>query len=721
MSTSVQAEIESFEARSANAAKGEAIFAALGRLDRLLEVACDAAEQVYGAMTDGDPYRGFYVSPQDFRQLLGRPPGAPLLYVDERIPDSVTLFAQLQQAFGLSAFDVDALLIAVAPEIDLRYQRLFAYLQDDITRKRPSVDLALNLLCPTPEAKLQGRSRFESGAPLIRNRLLHIASSSTAGAPFLARDLEIDDAVVSALVTEATIDRRIQAFTIFDAPTPGVSPLPSDAPTAALAEIVTKSRAEGRPLIFHFRGPRNAGQRQAALALAQELGRGLLSADCRVAAGADVDFLLAGGLLFRDAALHQAIPCLDGVDALRAAELQSKRAALWASMRHALDVVIVISELPWAFLRDTPGAPEIDVVSLDFAMPDFEQRLSSWREALGGAADNTNGVVESLAGRFRLSLAQIRAAAASARSQARLGGGHAALKGEELLAAARGQSVHRLGALARQVRPKCHLGDLVLPDDAIAQLQEVCNQVRQRHVVYDRWGFDRKLSLGKGVNVLFSGPPGVGKTMAAEAFANELGLDLFKVDLSQIVNKYIGETEKNLNRVFEEARASNVILFFDEADALFGKRSEVRDSHDRYANIEIAYLLQKMEEYEGLSVLATNLKQNLDEAFTRRLSFIIDFPFPDEESRFRIWSAIWPEDVPVGDVDFGYMARTFRLSGGSIKNVAVAAAFLAAESGESVQTGHLVRATRREFQKMGKTVPGTNVDHYTTAASAVAS
>lgn len=206
--------------------------------------------------------------------------------------------------------------------------------------------------------------------------------------------------------------------------------------------------------------------------------------------------------------------------------------------------------------------------------------------------------------------------------------------------------------------------------------------------------------------MLFSGPPGVGKTMAAEVFANELGLDLYKIDLSQIVSKYIGETEKNLNRVFDEARASNAILFFDEADALFGKRSEVRDSHDRYANIEIAYLLQKMDEYEGLSVLATNLKQNLDEAFARRLSFIIDFPFPDEESRLRIWQSMWPADVPLGDdIDLSYVARTFRLSGGSIKNVAVAAAFLAAARGTTVQTMDLVRATRREFQKMGKMLP----------------
>jgi SpoVK/Ycf46/Vps4 family AAA+-type ATPase len=187
--------------------------------------------------------------------------------------------------------------------------------------------------------------------------------------------------------------------------------------------------------------------------------------------------------------------------------------------------------------------------------------------------------------------------------------------------------------------------------------------------------------------------------------AKELRLDLFKIDLSQVVSKYIGETEKNLNRIFSEARTTNAILFFDEADALFGKRSEVRDAHDRYANIEIAYLLQKMEEYDGVSILATNLRQNLDVAFCRRLNFTVDFPFPDEHSRLLIWQSMWPSATPLdAGLDLDFVARQFKLSGGSIKNVAIAAAFLAADQGSAVMTAHVLRATRREFQKMGRTV-----------------
>jgi SpoVK/Ycf46/Vps4 family AAA+-type ATPase len=247
--------------------------------------------------------------------------------------------------------------------------------------------------------------------------------------------------------------------------------------------------------------------------------------------------------------------------------------------------------------------------------------------------------------------------------------------------------------------------DIVLPEDSLAQLREICQRVAHRHRVLGEWGFDRKLSLGKGVNALFAGPSGTGKTMAAEIIANALGLDLYRIDLAGVVSKYIGETEKNLDRVFSAAQHANAILFFDEADALFGKRSEVRDSHDRYANIEISYLLQKMEEYDGIAILAPNLRQNLDDAFMRRLAFTVHFPFPDEASRRQIWTGIWPAETPLdGDIDHDFLARQYKLSGGNIKNIALASAFLAAEDEKPVTMAHLFQATRREHQKMGKTL-----------------
>ena len=231
----------------------------------------------------------------------------------------------------------------------------------------------------------------------------------------------------------------------------------------------------------------------------------------------------------------------------------------------------------------------------------------------------------------------------------------------DLFAAARSRSGHALAALARRIEPAATWGDLVLPDDSLAQLDEIVGRVALRRRVLGDWGFGRKLSAGKGINALFAGASGTGKTMAAEVLAGRLGLDLYAIDLAGVVSKYIGETEKNLDRVFTAATDSNAVLFFDEADALFGKRSEVRDAHDRYANVEISYLLQKMEEYEGVAVLATNMRQHLDEAFLRRLAFCVPFPFPDEASRRRIWEGIWPASTPLaGDVDLTGLARRFK-------------------------------------------------------------
>jgi len=314
--------------------------------------------------------------------------------------------------------------------------------------------------------------------------------------------------------------------------------------------------------------------------------------------------------------------------------------------------------------------------------------------------------VQAVANKFRLSGGEIRDAAATARSLARLRDpvdGRITL--EDLSRACRLQSNRKLASLAQKITPRYRWEDIVLPEDRLQQLREICNSVKYRSLVYEVWGFGRKLALGKGVNVLFAGPSGTGKTMAADIMAADLGLDLYKIDLSTVVSKYIGETEKNLARIFAEAETSNAILFFDEADALFGKRSEVRDAHDRYANIEISYLLQKMEEYEGVVILATNLRKNMDDAFVRRMHFTVDFPFPSERDRRRIWGQIWPDGTPQSpDLDSDFLARRFELAGGNIRNIALAASFLAADDGGAVSMEHLIRATRREYQKMGKVI-----------------
>ncbi|MCP4216790.1 MAG: ATP-binding protein, partial [bacterium] len=340
--------------------------------------------------------------------------------------------------------------------------------------------------------------------------------------------------------------------------------------------------------------------------------------------------------------------------------------------------------------------------------PSFTVRKRLWDLVLNGRRSTSPGVDSAgMAAKFRFTGGQIFDAARDARKSAKIrsdSNGEIPLPTpDDFATGCRAQCNRKLSELARKITPHYIWSDIVLPHDEFQQLSEMCSYVKYRHVVYNDWGFEDKISLGKGLNILFSGPSGTGKTMAAEIVANELKLDFYKIDLSCIVSKYIGETEKNLGKIFKEAETSNCILFFDEADALFGKRSEVKDSHDRYANIEINYLLQKMEEHEGIVILATNFRKNIDDAFSRRMHFALDFPFPDQEYRKNIWEKIFPSDTPKSfDIDYEFLAKQFQLAGGSIKNIALNAAFLAAGNSGNVDMFHIVHAAKREYQKMGK-------------------
>jgi SpoVK/Ycf46/Vps4 family AAA+-type ATPase len=526
-------------------------------------------------------------------------------------------------------------------------------------------------------------------------------------APLLAHGFRLDAQIVDVLLGQNGLDRRLASFceTIW----PSVAPdaLQLDATTRPhLASLFRDAASSRKPLRLYFRGPHGSGKRRTAEALAGACGKCLLRADLGRIQSADVGFEEAVRLMFREAWLQGAVLYLDDLDSLRNAE---RTAAAYEYVLECLadqgGVVILAGTVPWV----PPRRVTTGTLEVRFDTPDLAGRRASWQSVLA-----SQGIVlgdselDTLAGRFRLTPGQIAEAV-------RVGEHHAVCRGNgeglptvtlgDLAVAARAQSGHELASLARKVEPIYTWADIVLPEDSVAQLRELCARVIQGPRVLGDWGFGRKLSQGKGANALFAGPSGTGKTMAAEIIANELGLDLYKIDLSGVVSKYIGETEKNLDRIFRAAENANAILLFDEADALFGKRSEVRDSHDRYANIEISYLLQKMEQYEGVAILATNLRQNLDEAFVRRLAFTVHFPFPGEEDRRRIWAGIWPEATPqTGDVDLDLLARQFKLSGGNIKNVALAAAFFAANDGGAVTMGHLLHAIRREYQKMGKTL-----------------
>jgi ATP-dependent 26S proteasome regulatory subunit len=438
--------------------------------------------------------------------------------------------------------------------------------------------------------------------------------------------------------------------------------------------------------------------------ISHNLGLDLIVADVEKMIGSP-SFDETVWLLGREALLQPAALCLEHLDCL-IAEPDKHRTSLNAlieAIRTFSRLTFLLGDQDWRPQELSGG--EL-FITLEFPRVDDRNERRLWESQLKGHYQFAEDVdFDILASKFRLPPGRIRDALMAAETLARWHSPEAAeITMDDLHAACRAQATPKLGALARKIIPQYSWDDIVLPDDQLGQLQEMRQQAMYRSVVYGQWGFERTLSRGKGLNALFSGPPGTGKTMAAEVIARDLRLDLYQIDLSQVVSKYIGETEKNLGQIFREAQSSKAILFFDEADALFGKRSEVKDAHDRYANIEVGYLLQKMEEYEGVAILATNLRQHLDEAFVRRMQFIVEFPFPDEEHRRRIWEVIFPREAPLGeDVDFGFLAREVKLAGGNIKNICLASAFYAAGDDRVIRMSHLIRAARREFQKLGRT------------------
>jgi hypothetical protein len=721
-----------------------------------------------------DAFRGLYVSHAETETLLERPLGthwgqtvapksreartfakaeaqasrqAQSLAETAHRQRQVLRLEQLATAFGLDRFDLDTFLICLAPALDLRYERIYGYLQDDVTQKRPHVNLVLDLLCEPGVDRLLMLPRFADDAPLFRYHVLERVSAGPPSPPLLSQALHVDEAVVAWLLGRYQPHAELGAHATLVWPEADeADPLGKLGADRLLATEAIRCDAllkcavtSGEPPVLVFYGPDRVSQAAAARRLTAQAGRPLLTVDLEAVTRTGCPPLRALQLALRDARLTGAVPCLAGWDACLA-EDGTLPPDLLAHLCAHPDLVVVAGRATWQ-----PGGidRERPMFWIEFPVPAYAQRVALWQYFLQigksanqqisksanwqigkselvaageGACDGSADAgrlslaavegeldLAALGGQFALTTGQIRDAVASARDRAAQRGGP--LQPEDLFAAARAHSSPRLSSLARKIEPRYIWADIVLPDDQLALLREIVATVRGRPLVLDEWKVGRKLVSSAGVTILFAGPPGTGKTMAAEVIAAELGLDLYKIDLSTIVSKYIGETEKNLERIFQEAENSNAILFFDEADAIFGKRSEVKDAHDRYANIEISYLLQRMEMYDGVTVLATNLRANLDEAFTRRLQFAVDFPFPEEDYRLRIWETLFPADVPCEpDLDFGLLARRFKLAGGSIRNVIVSATYLAAADGQRVTMAHLLHGTRRELQKMGRLV-----------------
>jgi Winged helix domain, variant/ATPase family associated with various cellular activities (AAA) len=690
------------------------LVAPLERLDRILARAVDRVTAAYGSDVAGDPFRGLYISAHDAVQWSHAHRVAPILGVAEGEPELIELvddsspLGRLARGYGLTSFDLDLVVLALAPEIEHRYERLYAFLQDDVSRRSPSVDLGLNLLCPTLGAKLARRARLASDAPLVRHDIVELVPDQNGGhASFPSQSLRLDNAVIRYLLRQGGIDPRLRHVCTLLEPYESSSEMPlREGDRRALEAMVQQAHAAGESLVLYLSGPETAAKRDAAQALATNGGRPLLAIDAGDAVVANGETPRLMGTAFREATLQGAVLFVEPLEALLMPDAQAAHRRFLEELRERRGVTILAGSQP-----SPPREGLHGIVHVPFPMPTHTERRAVWAGQLATAGiELAPSELDDLAGRFRLTADQIADAASVARNRARMTSPPSGPSLADLFDAARTRSDAALTGLARKIDPAHGWAQLVLPDDSVAQLREICAQVVQRHRVLDEWGFGEILSLGKGVTALFAGPSGTGKTTAADIIARELGLDLYKIDLSAVVSKYIGETEKNLERIFSAAENANAILFFDEADALFGRRSEVRDSHDRYANLEIAYLLQRMEQYEGVAILATNLRQNMDEAFVRRLQFVVEFPFPDESQRSHIWPLLFPADAERDDdIDFAALARSFRITGGSIKNIVLGAAFLAANESQPIGTRHLLHATRREYLKLGRVLSDADV------------
>jgi AAA+ superfamily predicted ATPase len=444
---------------------------------------------------------------------------------------------------------------------------------------------------------------------------------------------------------------------------------------------------------LHLVGPPGAGKGASARALCDRLGLKLFVLDPAVLelTPADLDEFLP--TIDRDGILLEFAVYCD----LTKIELNGPpgAAAVAAQRFNRLGILRIAGS------RNPLGLD--DALSVSITKPDAAAQSALWRVALNGSATALSGRIDLLVQQFDFGPQQIAEAAAATRESLELSHPLDDDTGAEALLwqSCRARAGNRLEDLAQRIQPAFGWDDIVVADDVMGQLREIAAQVELRPLVYGRWGFGERLSRGRGITALFAGPSGTGKTMAAEVLANALRLDLYRVDLASVVSKYIGETEKNLRRIFDAAEDGGVILFFDEADALFGKRSDVKDSHDRYANIEISYLLQRMEAYQGLAVLATNMKAILDQAFFRRIRFVVNFPFPDATQRAEIWRRMFPATAPTYGLELARLSR-LNVAGGSIRNIALNAAFLAAKADQPICMTHVLEAARAEYAKLEK-------------------
>lgn len=574
----------------------------------------------------------------------------------------------LKRRFELSEFELEILLLCASMELDTRAAGLCARAQASPARPWPTYALALSLFDDAAWEALSPKS------PLRFWRLIEI--NQPAGVPLAASALRADERIVNYLKGLNFPDDRLTLY---------LTPLSKDASGLApshqkIADALTRGLSDGSiPKLIHLVGPNSASKQMIACQAAESLPLSLYQVAAELLPSSTSEMETLARLWRRETALLPVGLYLD------ASESERDAPAVCRFLARSSGLVYLDTRGSWRNLNR-------EALTVNVQRPERLEQREAWQERTGDPQ-----LAGLLASQFHLSLPEIQRAAGRASHNE-----EGSLE-QRLWDECRAASRPKLDLLAQRLDPKATWDDLVLPEAETASLREIVGQARRRSIVYDDWGFGQRMNRGLGISVLFAGESGTGKTMAAEVIANDLRLNLYRIDLSAVVSKYIGETEKNLRLVFDAAEDGGTILFFDEADALFGKRSEVKDSHDRYANIEINYLLQRMESYSGLAILATNLKSALDSAFLRRLRFIVQFPFPAAAERKRIWQRAFPQSLPTEGLDFDFLSR-LNVAGGTVQNIALRAAFLAAQTNATVSMPVVLEAARAEFYKLERPI-----------------
>jgi DNA polymerase III delta prime subunit len=666
-------------------------------------------------------YKGLGITPDDVRGALGM--GNSLMTSDaelsvqmqidearDRLQERVRLtkektscqlkFEEVSERFGLSAVERWLLLLGLSVHLDPKYFKVFGYLNDNMLRKRPTAGIMARMMGSDQGLRMEIISRL-SGEHHFTRYILSRTLKLDQSANLFDRDLIINRRIESYILGADYFDPDIAHISRYVPANSTLDPLiGTEKILNSLGRVMDNYYNRGsvveEAVFIQLVGDQGSGRKHLIQHFAKSIGRGIFIADLK-GIGQDIALKDALQAIVREAVLRGAMIVLDGLKefADNRTSPQEVYELFFEEMKQFVEPVFILAESP---IKAMVKGRERTVTRMQIPQPTYDERLILWQyyaESIGVK----NLDLQDLANKFLFTPLQIKGSLIDYRSK-HLVQENAAYT---IYKACAEQIENALNKKASLVEAVYKWDDIVLPEEPRELLREVCNQVRFRHEVMEGWGFKDKMPYGRGISVVCSGPPGTGKTMSAQVIAGELNLELYKIDLSQIISKYIGETEKNLNGIFEEAKKSNAVLFFDEADALFGKRTNVNESKDRYANIEVSYLLQKIEEYDGITILATNYLNNIDKAFLRRISYIVTFPFPDRQARKEIWIKSIPESCPIGpDVDFDFLAEVFEIAGGNIKNVVLNSAYMAASNSTTINMRFIIRSVRYELYKMDK-------------------